>query len=521
MTRADLPEWKALQRLADGMRDYEMATDFKVRTLESDGLYFDFSRHVIDDKTIQALTALARACDVEGWRQKMFSGAAINSTENRAVLHTALRRPKADRLEVEGEDVMPFVHEVLDRMAVYSDSIRSGARKGVSGKKFTDVVNIGIGGSDLGPLMVCDALKSFGSADLNVHFVSNVDGAHLEETLKKIAPQTTLFLIASKTFTTQETMANAQTAKEWMLAQLKKYDGDAVIEKHFAALSTNEAAVVGFGIDPANMFPFKDWVGGRYSLWSAIGLSICIAIGFKSFRELLDGAYAMDRHFETAPLDANIPVIMALLGLWYRNFFDAQSYAVLPYAQDLARFPAYLQQLDMESNGKSVDREGNPVQYETGPVVFGEPGTNGQHAFYQLIHQGTALIPCDFIGYRAPLSGNAGQHKLLLANMIAQADALMQGRSLEEAGNNPWRVFSGNRPSSILLFDTLNPFHLGQLIALYEHKVFVQGILWNINAYDQWGVELGKKLTGDVLSAWDNVQDSSLNSASKALIERL
>jgi len=496
--------WIALKAHRDYLKSKtisELCADdaqrFEHFSIKTDGLLLDYSRHRVSAHTINLLLDLARQAQVESWRDRMFNGDAINTTENRAVLHTALRRPVTDTLVVDGEDVMPFIHTVLQRMKSFSTDVRNGTWTGHTGKAIRNVVNIGIGGSDLGPYMVCEALSHLNKADIKVHFVSNVDGAHIAQTLEGLEPETSLFVIASKTFTTQETMANAISARDWLLTAIKD---DRAIAKHFVALSTNLDAVKKFGIAPDNMFPFRDWVGGRYSLWSAIGLSICLAVGFENFEKLLQGAHAMDRHFQTAPLEKNMPVILALLGIWYRNFWDAQSCAILPYAQNLHRLPAFLQQLDMESNGKSVDRNGNGVSYDTGPVIFGEPGTNGQHAFYQLIHQGTTLIPCDLIGViEAPIK-TANHHQLLLANMLAQAQALMQGRDLAESGNNPQKVFDGNRPSSTLLLDRLDAYNLGQLLALYEHKVFVQGIIWNINSFDQWGVELGKVLTTGILS---------------------
>lgn len=472
-----------------------------------EGLLFDYSKNRITEETMTKLVALAKASDIEGWREKMFSGAAINTTEKRAVLHTALRRPASDMVNVDGENVIPFVHDVLERMKEFSDSVRSGAWKGHTGKKLRHIVNIGIGGSDLGPYMVCEALKSYVPDDIDMHFVSNVDGTHLAETLKRINAEETLFIVASKTFTTQETMANARAAKAWLVKELGSEDA---VSRHFCALSTNVPAAQAFGIDADNVFPFRDWVGGRYSLWSAIGLSICLAIGFDNFRKLLDGGHAADQHFQTAPLEKNIPVLMALIGLWYRNFWDAASYAILPYDQYLHRFPAFMQQMDMESNGKGVDRDGKTItEYETGPILFGEPGTNGQHAFYQLIHQGTPLIPCDFISAKTSHNPVANQHTLLLNNMLAQSQALMQGRTLEEAGGNVFRVFTGNRPSNTFLFDQITPYNLGMLIALYEHKVFVQGVIWNINSYDQYGVELGKELANNLEAGSTDTLDSS------------
>jgi len=512
-------EWAVLQQERKALANVSMrdmfARDpnrFKNFSVSLDGLLFDYSKNRITQDTMRALVDLAKACDVEGWRTRMFEGDIINTTEKRAVLHTALRRPRTDVVKVDGENVMPFVHDVLTRMKDFSEAVRSGTWKGYTGKALHHIVNIGIGGSDLGPYMICEALKPYIPSHIDMHFVSNVDGTHLAETLKMIDPETTLFIVASKTFTTQETMANATAAKQWLVGKL---GSETAVARHFCALSTNVPAASAFGIDQKNVFPFRDWVGGRYSLWSAIGLSICIATGFDNFRKLLDGAYAADQHFKTAPLDKNIPVIMALLGLWYRNFWDAASYAVLPYDQYLHRFPAFLQQMDMESNGKSVDRDGHAItDYETGPILFGEPGTNGQHAFYQLIHQGTPLIPCDFISTKKSHNPVANQHELLLNNMLAQAQALMQGKTLEEADGNVFRVFGGNRPSNIFLFDEINPYTLGMLIALYEHKVFVQGVIWNINSYDQFGVELGKELAGKLGSG----DTAGLDSSTKSLL---
>lgn len=496
-------EWKDLSAHRKAMESITMrdlfaqdAGRFDKFNLNFNGLLFDYSKNRITEETVQKLVSLAKACDVESWRTKMFEGAAINATEKRAVLHTALRRPKGDVVLVDGENIMPFIHDVFYRMKEFSDAVRSGAWKGHTGKAIRHIVNIGIGGSDLGPYMVCEALKPYVADHIEMHFVSNVDGTHLAETLKKIDAQTTLFIVASKTFTTQETMANAGAAKDWLINKLGSPDA---VARHFCALSTNVPAAKAFGIEEGNVFPFKDWVGGRYSLWSAIGLSICLAVGFDNFRKLLDGAYKVDRHFQEAPLEQNIPVLMALIGLWYRNFWAFPSYAVLPYDQYLHRFAAFLQQMDMESNGKNVDRDGKPItDYETGPILFGEPGTNGQHAFYQLIHQGTEIIPCDFIAPKKTHNPVGNQHELLLNNMLAQSQALMQGRTLEEAGGDIFRTFSGNRPNTVFLFDEINPETLGMLIALYEHKVFVQGMIWNINPYDQYGVELGKELANKI-----------------------
>ena len=513
------PAWQALQRHFDEVSGLQMrdlfAADpqrFDKLSLEFGEILLDYSKNRITDETMPLLLELARHADVEGWRERMFSGDKINLTEQRAVLHTALRNRANTPVTVDVEDVMPAVNRVLDQMRGFVERVRSGEWKGYTGKSITDVVNIGIGGSDLGPVMVTEALKAYGDdTQLRVHFVSNVDGTHIAETLKRVDPETVLFVIASKTFTTQETLSNALTARHWFL---KSAGDEAHVAKHFCALSTNADGVSAFGIDTANMFEFWDWVGGRYSLWSAIGLPIALYLGMDRFEELLDGAHAMDRHFVEAPLEANMPVILALLGIWYNNFFGAESHAILPYDQYLHRFAAYFQQGDMESNGKFVDRQGNRVDYQTGPVIWGEPGTNGQHAFYQLIHQGTKLIPADFI---APVESHnpiGEHHPILLSNYFAQPEALMKGKSsdearaeLEAAGMSgdaleallPHKVFEGNRPTNSLLIQKITPFNLGALIALYEQKIFVQGIIWNINSYDQWGVELGKQLAKAIL----------------------
>jgi len=482
------------------------ADRFKRYSVTMPSLLFDYSKNRITDETLEKLIALAKECDVEGQRAKMFAGEKINVTENRAVLHTALRALKSTRVMVDGEDVSPFIHETLARVCEFAEKIRSGAWTGHTGKPLRHIVNIGIGGSDLGPYMATQALKKYQQDDIAMHYVSNVDPSDLSEKLRLLDPEQTLFIVASKTFATQETMANAAAAKSWLAGKL----GADSVAKHFCALSTNADAVKQFGIAAGNMFPFRDWVGGRYSLWSAIGLSTCIAIGADNFKSMLAGALAADEHFKHAPLDRNIPVLMALLGIWYRNFWDSPAYAVLPYDQYLHRFPAFLQQMDMESNGKDVDRDGKSVtDYKTGPVLFGEPGTNGQHAFYQLIHQGTDIIPCDFIGCKESQNPVGNQHELLLNNMLAQAQALMQGRTLAEAGGNPARVFTGNRPSNIFFLDRLDPYALGLLTALYEHKVFVQGAIWNINSYDQYGVELGKELANKMEKGESAGLDSS------------
>ncbi len=470
----------------------------------------DYSKNLITEETLADLLALARECRLPDAIEAMFQGERINRTENRAVLHTALRNRSNTPVLVDGEDVMPAVNRVLAQMETFSNNVLSGAWKGSSGQRITDVVNIGIGGSDLGPLMVTEALRPYHST-IRPHFVSNIDGTHLAETLKKVDPHSTLFIIASKTFTTQETMTNAESAKRWFLEQT---GGQGDVAKHFVAVSTNAAAVQAFGIDPANMFEFWDWVGGRYSLWSAIGLPIACTIGYANFMDLLEGAHAMDQHFRTTELEKNIPVLLALIGIWYVNFFDAASEAILPYDQYLHRFAAYFQQGNMESNGKSTDRSGQPTLYRTGPIIWGEPGTNGQHAFYQLIHQGTHLIPCDFIAPAVSHNPLGDHHDKLMSNFFAQTEALMIGKTREEveaelkkAGLNeeqiavqaPFRVFNGNRPTNSIVFRQLTPRTLGSLVAMYEHKIFVQGVIWNIFSFDQWGVELGKVLAKKIL----------------------
>jgi len=479
-------------------------------SLYFEDMLFDYSKNRIDDKSIALLIQLAKECRLNDAIAAMFSGEVINATEQRPVLHTALRNQSNTPILVDGKDVMPDVNAVLQHMKEFSEAVISGEWKGYTGQQITDVVNIGIGGSDLGPVMVTEALKAY-KTRLNLHFVSNVDGTHIAETLKDLIPETTLFLIASKTFTTQETMANANSARDWFL---KSGAAEADIAKHFAALSTNAAAVEKFGIDTANMFGFWDWVGGRYSLWSAIGLSIALSVGFDNFEALLGGAHAMDNHFKNTEFEQNIPVIAALMGVWYNNFFGAESQAILPYDQYMHRFAAYFQQGDMESNGKYVDRNGNPVEYSTGPIIWGEPGTNGQHAFYQLIHQGTKLIPCDFIAPAISHNPVGEHHTLLLSNFFAQTEALMNGKTYDEvvaelkaAGKSdeeietlaPFKVFEGNRPTNSILLKEITPRSLGSLIAMYEHKIFVQGIIWNIYSFDQWGVELGKQLAGKIL----------------------
>ncbi|MFF8847664.1 glucose-6-phosphate isomerase [Streptomyces sp. NPDC015127] len=472
-------------------------------TLQVGDLYLDYSKHLVTDETLALLRELAEATGVFGLRDAMFRGEKINTTEDRAVLHTALRAPRDAVVEVDGENVVPAVHAVLDKMAAFSDKVRSGEWTGHTGKRIRNVVNIGIGGSDLGPAMAYEVLRSYTARDLTFRFVSNVDGADLHEAVRDLDPAETLFVIASKTFTTIETITNATSARDWLLTELGV--GQEAVARHFVALSTNAEKVADFGVDTANMFEFWDWVGGRYSYDSAIGLSLMIAIGPDRFREMLDGFRLVDEHFRTAPAEANAPLLLGLLGVWYGAFFDAQSHAVLPYSHYLSKFTAYLQQLDMESNGKSVDRDGNPVEWQTGPVVWGTPGTNGQHAYYQLIHQGTKVIPADFIGFAKPVDDLAprlvAQHDLLMANFFAQTQALAFGKTPEEVRAEgvaeelvPHKTFRGNHPTTTILADELTPSVLGQLIALYEHKVFVQGAVWNIDSFDQWGVELGKVL---------------------------
>ena len=476
-----------------------------------ENILVDYSKNIITRETLRLLLKLARECRLKEAIRKMFAGEAVNETEGRAVLHVALRNRSNTPIRVNGHDVMPEVNAVLGQMQRFSDAVISGNCKGYTGRPITDIVNIGIGGSDLGPVMVTEALKPYWKPGLRPHFVSNIDGTHLAETLRTLSPATTLFIVASKTFTTQETMTNAGTARSWFLEAAKS---EGRIKRHFVALSTNERAVKDFGIDPENMFRFWDWVGGRYSLWSAIGLSIACTVGFEHFQRLLEGAEAMDRHFRDTPFEKNLPVLLALIGIWYNNFFDAETEAILPYDQYLHRFPAYFQQGDMESNGKSIDRSGREVRYQTGPIVWGEPGTNGQHAFYQLIHQGTKLIPCDFIAPAVSHNPLGDHHPILLSNFFAQTEALMKGKSKEEVRRElkqagmpekdirrllPYRVFAGNRPTNSILVKKITPRTLGSLIALYEHKIFAQGVIWNIFSFDQWGVELGKQLAGRVL----------------------
>ena len=542
----DSKEWKALEAHAKQAKHWHMKDLFtqdpkrgETLSAEACGIYLDYSKNIISSETLNFLFQLLKSRNFDAMRSAMFTGDKINLTEKRSVLHVALRHQGSSPILSEGKDVMPGIRKVLDQMKTFTDKVRSGAWKGHSGKSIKYIVNIGIGGSDLGPVMVTEALRSFAPANSpDVLFVSNVDGTHIAETLKKINVEESLFIVASKTFTTQETMTNAITAKD---AVLKAFKGEASsIAKHFVALSTNEKAVSAFGIDTANMFEFWDWVGGRYSLWSAIGLPIALRLGFDNFLALQKGAYAMDTHFQSAPFEQNLPVLLALVGAWYNNFFGAESYAMLPYDQYLHRLAAYFQQADMESNGKTVDREGNRVDYQTGPVLWGEPGTNGQHAFYQLIPQGTKLIPCDFIAPANSQNKIGDHHRKLLSNYFAQTEALLNGKSLSEAkaelkaaGKSdaeidflaPHKVFEGNRPSNSILVDQFDPFTLGALLAMYEHKIFVQGILWNVNSYDQWGVELGKQLAGKILPELEagekdaNVKLSH-DSSTNALIHR-
>ncbi len=517
-TLTQSPAWNALQAHYETVKSLHtrdlFAQDpqrFAKFSVSFEDILLDYSKNRITEETMKLLFDLVKQADVAGMAEKMFTGEKINFTENRAVLHTALRNRDNHPILVDGKDVMPEINAVLAHMRDFTERVRSGGWTGYTGKAITDIVNIGIGGSDLGPVMVTEALKPYGKAGMTMHFVSNIDGTHIAETLKVCDPETTLFLVASKTFTTQETVTNAHTARDWFLASAKD---EAAVAKHFAALSTNKAEVEKFGIDSANMFGFWDWVGGRYSLWSAIGLSIALYIGMDYFEDLLTGANDMDQHFRTASPEQNLPMILGVLGVWYNNFFGAETEAILPYDQYLHRFAAYFQQGDMESNGKSVNRESEFIDYSTGPVIWGEPGTNGQHAFYQLIHQGRKLIPCDFIAPVETQNPLGQHHEILLSNFFAQTEALMRGKTAEEARAElekagmsgdaleklvPHKVFTGNRPTNSILLQKLTPRTLGRLIALYEHKIFTQGIIWNINSFDQWGVELGKQLAKAIL----------------------
>jgi glucose-6-phosphate isomerase len=508
------PAWQALARHRDAMREVQMRDLFvtdagraEQLSIEVEDLKVDYSKHRVTAETMKLLFDLARQARVFEWRDRMYAGEKINRTENRSVLHVALRNRSNRPIVVDGADVMPEVNAVLAKMREFTESVRSGAWKGHTGKRITDIVNIGIGGSDLGPVMACLALKPYWQDGMRAHFVSNVDGTHIAETLKEVSAETTLFVVESKTFTTQETLMNARTARSWLV---QKLGDEAAVPRHFVAVSSATEEVKKFGIDPNNMFVFWDWVGGRYSLWSAIGLPIALMIGMDRFGQMLGGGHAMDEHFRTAPMEENVPIVLAMLGVWYSNFFDAATHAILPYDQYMSRFAAYFQQGDMESNGKRVDREGHFVDgYTTGPIVWGEPGTNGQHAFYQLIHQGTRLVPCDFL---APLETHnplGKHHEVLLANFFAQTEALMRGKTPDEARAElaaqklpparveelvPHKTFPGNRPTTSIVFDKLTPRTLGMLVAMYEHKIFTQGIVWDIFSFDQWGVELGKQL---------------------------
>ncbi|HEY0007301.1 MAG TPA: glucose-6-phosphate isomerase [Tepidisphaeraceae bacterium] len=507
------PAWTALSHHYEQFKDTHICDlfgkdpeRFDHFSVQLGDILLDYSKNRVTSETMKLLLDLARQAGVEAWREKMFGGEKINITEDRAVLHVALRNRSNTPIKVDGKDVMPDVNAVLAHMKAFCDAVHSGKHVGYTGKKITDVINIGIGGSDLGPVMVTEGLKAYAKAGIKLHFVSNVDGTHIAEVLKTVNPETVLVVIASKTFTTQETLTNAHSARDWFLKTAKD---EKAVAKHFVAVSTNAAEVQKFGIDTANMFGFWDWVGGRYSLWSAIGLSIALGIGYDHFEQLLAGGHDLDKHFQSAPLEQNLPVILALLGIWYNNFFNAQTQAILPYDQYLHRFAAYFQQGDMESNGKYVDRDGKPVDYQTGPIIWGEPGTNGQHAFYQLIHQGTKLIPCDFIGVCQTHNPLGEHHPILMSNFFAQTEALAFGKTPDqvrkELGSSAddaavqHRTFPGNRPTNSLLIKKITPFTLGQLIALYEHKIFVQGIIWNINSFDQWGVELGKQLAKKIL----------------------
>jgi len=528
----DRPAWRSLQSHFDRIRHIHLRALFaedpgrgETMTAEAAGVFLDYSKNRMTHETLRLLITLAEESHLRTRIEAMYTGERINVTENRAVLHVALRAPRSASIVVDGHDVVPKVHNVLDRMGSFADEVRAGRWKGHTGKAIRNVVNIGIGGSDLGPVMAYEALRHYSERSLSLRFVSNVDGADIAESTHDLDPTETLFIVSSKSFTTQETLANARSARAWALDAMG--GDDTAVAKHFVAISTNAEAVAGFGIDTDNMFGFWDWVGGRYSVDSAIGLSLMIAIGRDRFRDFLDGFHAMDEHFRSAPLESNLPVLLGLIGLWYNNFFGAATIAVLPYDHYLHRFPAYLQQLDMESNGKRVDLAGRPVDVQTGPIVWGEPGTNGQHAFYQLLHQGTKLVPADFIGFCRSLTPLGDHHDLLMANLFAQTEALAFGRTEEEVRSEgsaetqlPHRVFEGNRPSNTLLLDELTPHALGSLIALYEHKVFTQGALWGINSFDQWGVELGKSLAQRIAPELTNNSELDHDSSTNALIRR-
>ena len=524
--------WKALQKHFAEVKDRHTLSLFEKDAARADkfsiqwhDFYVDYSKNRIDEQTLKLLVNLAEECGLKDAIGKYFGGDLINNTEKRAVLHTALRAPENSVVNVDGKNVMPEVAAVKHKMKQFSEEVIAGKRKGFTGKAFTDVVNIGIGGSDLGPAMVTEALK-FYKNHLNVHFISNVDGDHVLETIKHLNPETTLIVIVSKTFTTLETLSNALTVKEWFLKAGSEKD----IAKHFVAVSTNLQEIDKFGIDPDNVFPMWDWVGGRFSLWSAVGLSIALSVGYDNFEKLLKGAHAMDEHFRTAPFEKNIPVVLALLSVWYNNFYAAESQAIIPYTQYLHRFAAYLQQGIMESNGKQTDRDGNAIPYQTGVIIWGEPGTNSQHAFFQLIHQGTKLIPTDFIGFKHSLHGNVDHHNKLMANFFAQTEALLKGKTeaevRKEMGDKlnealvPFKVFTGNRPTTSFLIDKLTPESLGSLIAMYEHKIFVEGVIWNIYSYDQWGVELGKQLASKILKDIAGAEISAHDSSTTNLLKQ-
>ncbi len=513
-TRSELPEWQDLAKHASDNCDVQIKDLFKENSNRFDdfsihhqNIIMDYSKQQITEDTRSKLLALANACDLENWRDKMFSGENINITENIPVLHTALRQQNDDPIIVDGVNIIPQIQETQEQMKLFCEKLHND-------KKLTHIVNIGIGGSDLGPAMVCDALKYFSNRDIQMHFVSNIDGADLSETLRLLDPNKTLFIVTSKSFATQETLINAKTARKWLRHQLKKED----ISKHFIAISQNVAAAKEFGILENHIFPIWNWVGGRYSLWSAIGLSFCIAIGFDNYQEMLKGANSMDEHFRHAPIEQNMPILLAMIGIWHRNFLKLPAISIIPYNQYLHRFGSYMQQLDMESNGKSIDRQGNEVSYETGPIIIGETGTNAQHAYFQLIHQGSTIVPCDFIITAKSGSSIDSHRNKLLANAIAQTKALMDGRDHD----NPHKAFSGNRPSNSIILDELTPYNLGMLLALYEHKVFVQGVIWNINSFDQCGVELGKILANQIINNLDNKQiNDEMDSSTAGIIKYL
>ena len=529
----DLTSWQKLEKHFPMVRELHLRKLFsdnpkrgEEMTAEVAGIYFDYSKHLITEETFRLLIQLAEESGLRSHIDAMFRGEKINITEKRAVLHTALRAPKGEKILIDGEDIVPKVHDVLEKMSAFSAAVRDGEWKGFTGKKIRNIVNIGIGGSNLGPVMALEALRYYTQRDLVFRFVSNIDGTDFAEATRDLEADETLFIVSSKTFTTLETMTNAHTARNWVLGSLKNPDA---VARHFVAVSTNTTEVKKFGIDTANMFEFWDWVGGRYSMDSAIGLSIMIAVGPDNYYSMLEGFHRMDEHFRTAPFERNIPVIMGLLGIWYNNFYNAESSAVLPYEQYLNRFPAYLQQLTMESNGKRVTLDGNNVNYQTGPIYWGEPGTNGQHSFYQLIHQGTKLVPCDFIAFLKPLNRLGRHHEILLANMFAQAEALAFGKTgaeIDEEGTPAWlkphKIFEGNRPSSIILMDKMTPESLGKLVALYEHTVFTQGSIWNIDSFDQWGVQLGKELAERIIPELENKNGQHLkhDSSTNRLIRR-